>query len=65
MRKNEFRCGTCKRLLAIGTGNLSIKCPRCGAMNHLRATSTKEESHRASLGVPNEGRQPIQRSRSN
>ncbi|WP_415714372.1 Com family DNA-binding transcriptional regulator [Maridesulfovibrio sp.] len=40
MRKNEFRCGKCNKLLATGIGNLTIKCPRCGTLNHLRAMST-------------------------
>ncbi|WP_084407511.1 Com family DNA-binding transcriptional regulator [Maridesulfovibrio bastinii] len=66
MRKNEIRCGKCNRLLAIGTAeNIEIKCPRCGTLNHVRATSPNKESLRASLGEPNEGRQSFQRSRFN
>jgi len=37
----DFRCGTCTRLLARmgGFTELQIKCPRCGTLNHARATS--------------------------
>ncbi|UVS99066.1 Com family DNA-binding transcriptional regulator [Burkholderia glumae] len=45
----EIRCGSCNRKL--GTGEyvrLAIKCPRCGAMNILRAASPLPEGHRAS-----------------
>lgn len=32
-----IRCAQCNRKLAEATFcSLSIKCPRCGAMNHLR-----------------------------
>ncbi|MFV3403363.1 MULTISPECIES: Com family DNA-binding transcriptional regulator [Pseudomonas] len=37
----DLRCGKCARLLAR-TGSfteLQIKCPRCGTLNHARATS--------------------------
>jgi phage FluMu protein Com len=47
--KNEIRCGNCNRLLAKGQAvNLQIKCPRCGTLNHLNATSINTESQRAS-----------------
>ncbi|NDV18284.1 Com family DNA-binding transcriptional regulator [Pseudodesulfovibrio sp. JC047] len=47
--KNEIRCGNCNRLLAKGQAvNLQIKCPRCGTLNHLKATSINIESQRAS-----------------
>jgi phage FluMu protein Com len=39
----EIRCKKCNKLLAKGSGNIEIKCPRCGEMN------TKKES------VENEG----------
>ncbi|WP_073020954.1 Com family DNA-binding transcriptional regulator [Halodesulfovibrio aestuarii] len=43
MRK-EIRCGNCNRLLAKGTAtDLEIKCPRCGAINHVSDTSTEQE----------------------
>lgn len=37
----QIRCVTCRRLLAMaGTfDELQIKCPRCGALNHLKAES--------------------------
>lgn len=37
----EARCGGCHRLLAkIGRyDEIQIKCPRCGALNHLKAAS--------------------------
>ncbi|WP_123511926.1 Com family DNA-binding transcriptional regulator [Pseudomonas frederiksbergensis] len=40
MLKN-CRCGHCKRLLArVGEHTeLQIKCPRCGTLNHVKATS--------------------------
>lgn len=41
MSGEEVRCCACRRLLFKMTpgalaGALSIKCPRCGAFNHLR-----------------------------
>ena len=34
----EIRCGACERLLAKGSVvRLEIKCPRCKALNHVRA----------------------------
>ena len=52
----EFRCGTCDKLLAKGeVVTLSIKCPRCGAINHLRATSPNLEGRRASLAEDSDG----------
>ncbi|WP_419787199.1 Com family DNA-binding transcriptional regulator [Pseudodesulfovibrio sp.] len=51
MRKTEIRCGHCNRLLGIGQAvDLQIKCPRCGTINHLIATSFNTESPRASTG---------------
>ncbi|WP_338670168.1 Com family DNA-binding transcriptional regulator [Pseudodesulfovibrio methanolicus] len=51
MRKSEIRCGNCNRLLGKGQAiNLQIKCPRCGTLNHLKATSLNPESRRASTG---------------
>jgi len=44
----EIRCGNCNRLLAKGEAlNLSIKCPKCGTLNHVRAASPKREGRRA------------------
>jgi len=47
--EKEIRCGNCNRLLARGEAlALTIKCPRCGCMNHVRATSPNVEGPRAS-----------------
>ena len=36
----EIRCGHCGKLLARGLAvDLEIRCPRCGADNHVRAAS--------------------------
>ncbi|MFE1574421.1 Com family DNA-binding transcriptional regulator [Comamonas odontotermitis] len=36
----EIRCGKCSRKLGEGTYVvLAIKCPRCGTLNHLRAST--------------------------
>ncbi|WP_309822278.1 Com family DNA-binding transcriptional regulator [Acidovorax delafieldii] len=45
----EIRCGHCGRKLAEAVfEQISIKCPRCGTMNHLRALSPSRER----LGAP-------------
>lgn len=45
----EIRCGACRKKLGEGIfAQLIIKCPRCGALNHLRAKSPEPERHRAS-----------------
>ncbi|NDY57331.1 Com family DNA-binding transcriptional regulator [Desulfovibrio sulfodismutans] len=45
----EIRCGECGRLLGKGEAiRLSIKCPRCGTVNHVRAASPGTEGHGAS-----------------
>ncbi|QNK71458.1 Com family DNA-binding transcriptional regulator [Variovorax sp. PAMC26660] len=46
----EIRCGACRRKLGMGQFTcLLIKCPRCGAMNTLRAASpTPERQERLS-----------------
>lgn len=39
-----IRCGNCRKKLAEGTYTaLAIKCPRCGALNQLRASSPPQE----------------------
>ncbi|GAB6127293.1 Com family DNA-binding transcriptional regulator [Humidesulfovibrio idahonensis] len=44
----EIRCGQCNRLLAKGEAlDLAIKCPRCGAINHVRAASPNSEGSQA------------------
>ncbi|WP_240826099.1 Com family DNA-binding transcriptional regulator, partial [Desulfovibrio sp. UIB00] len=48
----EIRCGNCNRLLARGEAlALTIKCPRCGCMNHVRATSPDIAGLRAPWSV--------------
>ena len=45
----EIRCGACRRKLGEGVYTaLTIKCPRCGAINSLRAESPPPARHRAS-----------------
>ncbi|MDR8025575.1 Com family DNA-binding transcriptional regulator [Burkholderia cenocepacia] len=45
----DIRCGSCNRKLGAGEYvRLNIKCPRCGAMNILRATSPLPAGRRAS-----------------
>ncbi|MGE4263271.1 Com family DNA-binding transcriptional regulator [Humidesulfovibrio sp.] len=53
----EIRCGKCNRLLAKGEAlDLAIKCPRCGATNHVRATSPDIEGQGASNKEASHGR---------
>ena len=41
-----IRCGGCNRKLAEAEYiRLSIKCPRCGAINQMRAASPSPERH--------------------
>ncbi|UCU94032.1 Com family DNA-binding transcriptional regulator [Hydrogenophaga taeniospiralis] len=55
---NEIRCGSCRRKLGEGTYTvLTIKCPRCGGMNHLRAESPQPACHRAPDQQHNDGTQ--------
>lgn len=35
MKKIEFRCDGCGKLLGNTDGNTDIVCPRCGGMNKL------------------------------
>lgn len=45
----EIRCGSCNRKLGVGEyTRLTIKCPRCGCMNVMKA----ERLQSASLGAP-------------
>ncbi len=49
MLRKDIRCGQCQKKLAVGRYiEMEIKCPRCGTINYLRATSLKPERHRAS-----------------
>ncbi|WP_329956083.1 Com family DNA-binding transcriptional regulator [Collimonas silvisoli] len=44
----DIRCGSCSRKLGQGEYiTLSIKCPRCGTLNHLRAKRPDPERLRA------------------
>lgn len=44
LQMEEIRCGACRKKLGEGVfAQLVIKCPRCGALNHLRATSPEPE----------------------
>ncbi|WP_084153758.1 Com family DNA-binding transcriptional regulator [Simplicispira psychrophila] len=48
----EIRCGACARKLGEGVyTQLTIKCPRCGVMNSLRAQSPTPERHGASNAI--------------
>ncbi|PUA16824.1 Com family DNA-binding transcriptional regulator [Glaciimonas sp. PCH181] len=45
----DIRCGNCSRKLGEGEYiTLTIKCPRCGTLNHLRATRPAPACRRAS-----------------
>lgn len=37
----KHRCTNCNKLLAIGTGDFEIKCPRCKTTNRCRSLTTK------------------------
>ncbi|MGE8491570.1 Com family DNA-binding transcriptional regulator [Comamonas sp.] len=53
---NDIRCGSCGRKLGEGVYSLlNIKCPRCGALNCLRAASPTQERHRVPLTEANNG----------
>ncbi|MDP1682729.1 MAG: Com family DNA-binding transcriptional regulator [Burkholderiales bacterium] len=44
----EIRCAHCaKKLAEADYRQLNIKCPRCGALNVLRAASPEPDRHRA------------------
>ncbi|MFI5443671.1 Com family DNA-binding transcriptional regulator [Polaromonas sp. UC242_47] len=44
----EIRCGSCQRKLGEGRyTSLNIKCPRCGALNILRASAADPSSQSA------------------
>ncbi|WP_416242736.1 Com family DNA-binding transcriptional regulator [Azospira sp. APE16] len=45
-----IRCGSCNKKLAEAEyTRLSIKCPRCGAINQVKAASREPERHGASV----------------
>jgi len=44
----EVRCGTCNKLLAKASyQQIEIKCPRCRAINHLKAVEPPNSVPRA------------------
>ncbi|PTU71495.1 Com family DNA-binding transcriptional regulator [Chromobacterium haemolyticum] len=54
----EIRCGQCGRKLASGRYiELTIKCPRCRTMNHLKAESLTSERQGAPQPGESDGRQ--------
>ncbi|QIL83984.1 Com family DNA-binding transcriptional regulator [Diaphorobacter sp. HDW4A] len=42
-----MRCGKCQRLLAKADGNVEIKCPRCGCLNHWSAKAADRSGQSA------------------
>ncbi|WP_189460767.1 Com family DNA-binding transcriptional regulator [Jeongeupia chitinilytica] len=55
---HEIRCGHCGRKLAEGQYTLlTIKCPRCRALNHLKAESLTPVRQRAPTPGANHGRE--------
>ncbi|ACO74734.1 Com translational regulator [Laribacter hongkongensis HLHK9] len=45
MNLTDIRCGQCGRKLAAGRYiEISIKCPRCGALNHLKAVEPHNQN---------------------
>jgi phage FluMu protein Com len=47
MEHRQTRCAKCNKLLFVGEAlDLVIKCPRCGAFNHVRAASPVPEPER-------------------
>ncbi|MBN3779905.1 Com family DNA-binding transcriptional regulator [Burkholderia sp. Ac-20345] len=56
----EIRCGRCTRKLGAGRYlELSIKCPRCKAVNVLKAESLQSERPRAPDSEKPHGNQQI------
>ncbi|WP_081696997.1 Com family DNA-binding transcriptional regulator [Megalodesulfovibrio gigas] len=52
---DHIRCGSCNKLLAKGeVVHIAIKCPRCRAMNHVRAASPSPEAREAHQGTSRE-----------
>ncbi|STZ09339.1 MULTISPECIES: Com family DNA-binding transcriptional regulator [Moraxella] len=35
------RCTKCDKLLAVGTGNFAIKCPRCKTLNQINTQQSQ------------------------
>ena len=64
---NEIRCGHCNKMLARGTAlDLSIKGPRCGTINTMRAMrpgSAPHDGHRSLNNEEIDRRQPVLRRR--
>ncbi|WP_110390626.1 Com family DNA-binding transcriptional regulator [Rivihabitans pingtungensis] len=52
MQQNDIRCGNCRRKLGEGVYlSLTIKCPRCGCINHLRAESPNHTERHERLAL--------------
>jgi phage FluMu protein Com len=50
---SDIRCGQCQRKLCVGIYiSLDIKCPRCGALNLLRASAADHSSPSPTLERP-------------
>ncbi len=48
----DIRCGKCKKKLAYGEYiKLEIKCPRCGAFNHLKASEPPTKSAQSAIVI--------------
>lgn len=39
--KNRCECSNCRKLLAVGTGDFEIKCPRCKTVNRFGSLTTQ------------------------
>lgn len=48
----EIRCGQCRKKLGAGQYiQLEIKCPRCGQLNKLSASSAKQHERPGASGL--------------
>ena len=56
-KPHDIRCGKCNRKLGEGQYiRLAIKCPRCGVLNHYRASTPMQHAHeRPTLKKDNHG----------
>ena len=54
-KPHDIRCGKCNRKLGEGQYiRLSIKCPRCAAINHMRASTPSTHAHERPTGKKDE-----------
>lgn len=44
----KHRCTYCNKLLAVGTGEFEIKCPRCKAVNKFSSLTTENAAEHLS-----------------